>query len=141
MRLLFRSAWIWPTLILLLTASAGLIILVPEVTASPGVEFLRPFLVMTFLFVCPGMAVIRFFRLNEAIAEFVLGLSFSFIIGATVAGIILSAGKWSPVLIFDILLGFCLAGAISQLLLAFSRWYIASRAAQQERRRGYPKRA
>jgi hypothetical protein len=133
MRFLFRSAWLWPIIILLLTAAASLVILVPEVIATSAVELLRPSLVMAFLFICPGMAIVRFFRLCEMVAELVLGVTLSFIIGAFVAGIILYANRWSPVLIFDILLGFCLAGAVAQLLLAFARWFIALRSTQQER--------
>jgi hypothetical protein len=133
MRLLFRSVWIWPTLILLLTAAAGLVTLMPEVTAMLGAGFLRPILVLTFLCICPGMAVVRFFRLQEAIAEFILGLSLSFCIGAFVAGIILYANIWSPENIFNILLGFSLLGAILQLLLPLSRWLLTLRSSRQER--------
>jgi hypothetical protein len=134
MRLLFRSVWIWPTLILLLTVVTGLVILVPAMGALPYAQFLRPYLVLAFLCLCPGMAVIRFFRLKEAIAEFILGLSLSFCIGALVAGVILYANKWSPTNIFAILLGFSLLGALLQLLLPFSHWLLAQRPSQQERR-------
>jgi hypothetical protein len=134
MRLLFRSVWIWPILILLLTAAAGLVILVPEVAALPYAQSLRPILVLVFLCICPGMAVVRFFRLQEVVAEFVLGLSLSFCIGAFVAGIILYANVWSPANIFNILLGFSVVGAIVQLLLPFSRWLLAQRSSRQERR-------
>ena len=134
MRLLFRSVWIWPTLILLLTVTTGLVIFAPDVAALSYAQLLRPILVLAFLCICPGMAVVRFFRLSEAIAEFILGLSLSFCIGALVAGIILYANIWSPANIFAILLGFSLAGAIVQLLLPFSRWLLAHRSSQQERR-------
>ncbi|HEV2655677.1 MAG TPA: hypothetical protein VGT82_12000 [Ktedonobacteraceae bacterium] len=134
MRLLFRSVWIWPMLILLLTAAAGLVTFVPEVTALLDAGFLRPILVLAFLCVCPGMAVVRFFRLSEAIAEFILGLSLSFCIGALVAGIILYANIWSPTNIFLILLGFSVLGAILQLLLPLSRRLFAHRPSQPQGR-------
>ena len=134
MRLLFRSVWIWPTLILLLTAATALVTFVPEVTVLLGAGFLRPILVLAFLCICPGMAVIRFFRLSEAIAEFILGLSLSFCIGALVAGIILYANIWSPTNIFTILLGFSVVGAILQLLLPLSRRLFAHRSSQPQGR-------
>src|SRR5450755_1579720 len=133
MRLLFRSVWIWPTLILLLTAAAWLVTLVPDLAAL-GAGFLRPILVLAFLCICPGMAVVRFFRLNDAIAEFILGLSLSFCIGALVAGIILYANIWSPTNIFTILLGFSVVGAILQLLLPLSRRLFAHRSSQPQGR-------
>ena len=132
MRFLFRSVWLWPLCILLLTTAADLITLVPDVTALPYMGVARPFVVMGFLFVCPGMAIARFFRLQDALSEFVLGVSLSFVIGAFIAGIILYAHIWSPTLIFDILLGFSVAGALAQLLLAFSRWFLA-RSGRRER--------
>jgi hypothetical protein len=133
-RLLFRSVWIWPTLILLLTAVTGLVIFEPDVAALPYAQFARPYLVLAFLCICPGMAVVRFFRLKEAIAEFVLGLSLSFCIGALVAGIILYANIWSPANIFAILLGFSAAGAVAQLLLPLARRLFAPLSFQPTRR-------
>lgn len=72
----------------------------------------RPLLLMWFLFVCPGMTVVRFFQLDEAKIEWLLALALSIAIDAFIAGILLYAGWWSPVHIFIILISFCLIGAM-----------------------------
>lgn len=74
----------------------------------------RPFLIMWFLFVCPGMTVVRFFRLNEAAIEWLLALALSIAIDAFIAGILLYAGWWSPIRIFLILVSLCVIGIILQ---------------------------
>jgi hypothetical protein len=127
MSMLYRSTWLWPVLILLFTGAVGLIILAPTSDTVNTVVPIRPLLLMLFLFVCPGMTVVRFFRVGEAVSELVIGVALSFTVGAFVAGIFLYAHAWSPIYILDVLLGFCLAGAISQLLIAFSRWLISTR--------------
>jgi hypothetical protein len=132
MHRLSRSTWVWPALILVSTVSAGLVILVPAAAATPVAIALRPALVMLFLFICPGMVIVRFFRLGDPVAELVLALALSLTSGAFVAGIFLYAGLWSPVSILNILLGFCLGGAVLQLLLPSLRWLIAARSLRRE---------
>jgi hypothetical protein len=46
--------WLWPTILILSAIAAGLVTFV-----LPGIV-VRPIVVMWFLFVCPGMVVIRF---------------------------------------------------------------------------------
>jgi|SRR5579859_2948219 len=109
--------WLWPLIIILSAAGAGLVTFVFPTTVA------RPPLVMWFLFVCPGMAVVRFFRLTEIAVEWTLVLAFSIAIDACIAGIFLYAGWWSPPRILSILIAFCLIGAILQLvvgILSFS---------------------
>ncbi len=105
--------WVWPTSIVLSAIAAGLVAFV-----FPG-TVLRPALIMWFLFACPGMTVVRFFRLSETVIEWTLAFALSFAIDAFVAGILLYAGWWSPARILGILIGFCLIGAIVQLVLIY----------------------
>ena len=85
-----RWSLLWPAVILLSALAAGLVnFVIPDVVG-------RPIIVMWFLFVCPGMVLVRFLRLSEAIAEWTLAIALSLSIDAIVAGIQMYAGLWSP---------------------------------------------
>jgi hypothetical protein len=106
-----RLPWVWPVIIILSAIAAALFTFIfPE---TP----LHPIVVMWFLFICPGMMLVRFLRLNELLVEWVLALALSLAIDAIVSGIVLYAEKWSPVAILGIILGLSLAGAITQLAM------------------------
>jgi hypothetical protein len=107
-----RLQWLWPTIIILSTVAAGLVTFVVMDTA------VRSFIVLWFLFVCPGMALVRFFRLEELVVEWILALALSFAVDAIVAGVLLYAGRWSPTATLEILMGISLGGAILQIGLA-----------------------
>ncbi len=107
-----RLLWLWPAIIVLSTVAAGLVTFVVMDTA------VRPFIVLWFLFVCPGMALVRFFRLEELVVEWILALALSFAVDAIVAGVLLYAGRWSPTATLEILMGISLGGAILQIGLA-----------------------
>jgi hypothetical protein len=103
--------WGWPLCILLFTLAVTLLtFMFPDIGA-------RPVVIMTFLFVIPGMAVVRFFRIEDIAIEFMLAIALSFSIDAFAAGVILYAGHWSPQNILSFLIGFCFSGAIAQLVL------------------------
>lgn len=106
--------WVWPTTIVLSTIAAGLVTFV-----FPG-TMLRPALLMWFLFVCPGMTVVRFFRLSETVIEWTLALALSFAIDSFIAGILLYAGWWSPPRILSILIVFCDIGVMIQFVVMYS---------------------
>jgi len=110
MRMLWIT-WVWPIFILLSTLAVTLITFL-----FPGVS-VHPFVVMGFLFVIPGITVIRFFHLKDLAVEWMLALVLSFTIDAFVAGIILYAHLWSPIHIISFLIGFCFSGAIAQLAI------------------------
>lgn len=104
-------SWIWPAIILLSTLTVTLLtFLFPQAQ-------MRPIVTMGFLFVIPGMTIVRFFRTGEVAVEWMLAIALSFAIDAFVAGIILYAGQWSPTHILSFLIGFCPCGAIAQLVL------------------------
>src|SRR6266566_1769803 len=105
-----RSNLLWPTIIIFSAVAAGLVYFVFTDT------LVRPAVIFWFLFVCPGMIVVRFLRLKEPIVEWTLALALSFAIDAIVAAIQLYAGKWSPTGTLTILIGLSLCGAIFQLV-------------------------
>ena len=102
--------WLWPAIIMLSAIAAGLVTFVFTSTA------LRPMIVMWFLFVSPGMAVVGFFRLGEQVVKWTLAVALSFAIDGIVAGIVLYAGRWSPAGILSILIGLSLSAGLVQCL-------------------------
>ena len=103
--------WAWPLCILLFTLAVTLITFVfPDNGARPAV-------IMAFLFVIPGMAVVRFFRIEDIAIELMLALALSFSIDAFTAGIVLYAGQWSQKNILSFLIGLCLSSAVAQLAI------------------------
>lgn len=104
-----RSTWLWPTIIILSAGAASLVAFV--IPASP----LRPIVVMWFLCVCPGIALVRLLRLHEPVVEWTLAVALSIAMDAIVAGIQLYTGRWSPALTLEIVIALSLAGVIVQL--------------------------
>ena len=103
------SYWLWPTLIILSAVAAGLVNSVFTNTA------VRPVIIVWFLFVCPGMVLVRFLHLKETLVEWILALALSFALDAIVAGIQLYARRWSPTGTLSVLIVFCLIAATIQL--------------------------
>jgi hypothetical protein len=103
--------WVWPIIILLSTLAVTLITFL-----FPGVG-IRPAVIMCFLFLIPGMTIVRFFYIGETAVEWMFAIVLSFTIDAFVAGVILYAGQWSPTHIMSFLIGFCFSGAIAQLVI------------------------
>jgi hypothetical protein len=105
---LCNSAWLYPALIMLSVFAASLVTFVyPHTTV-------RPLLIIWFLFICPGLSVVRFFQLREIVMEWLLALALSIAIDAGIAGGLLYAGRWSPVHILLVLLCLCFVGGILQ---------------------------
>lgn len=102
----------WTIVIVLSAAAAGVLTLVPA--AAP----VRPAAVLWFLFVCPGMMLVRFLRLREPLFEWVLAVALSLTVDAILGGVALYAGGWSPPLVFAILLSLTVGGALAQELNA-----------------------
>ena len=107
----FRLPWLWPTIIIVSTLTTGF------VTFATPTFALRPFIVFWFLFVCPGMTLVRFLRLDGAIVQWTLAFATSFAVDALVAGLLMYTGHWSMPITLSILMGLCLVGATIQLLI------------------------
>ena len=127
--------FVWPLIVIISTYLVGLVTFI-----LPGAT-VRPLLEMWFLFVCPGVVVVRFFRLRSPAAEWSLIVALSLAVDGIVSGILLYAGKWSPFAILVILMMFCSVGISIYLfatLMAFFRGekgQIAAASVNQERTR------
>lgn len=104
-----RSSLLWPTIIILSALAAGL------VNFGFTSTIIRPIVVFWFLFICPGMMVVRFLHLKEPVVEWTLAIALSFAIEAILAAIQLYSGRWSPVGTLTILIVFSYVGATIQL--------------------------
>ncbi len=80
----------WRRLIILSGAIAGI------VTFGSVLPGLRPFVVLPFLLLCPGLAWVRQLRLEYPLAELTLAVSVSLVLDTVVAAGMLYAGAWSP---------------------------------------------
>ncbi len=107
--------WSWQVIIVLSALAAALFAFV--FSDAP----LRSIVVMWFLFICPGMMLVRFLRLNQPLVEWVLAFALSLAINAIVSGIFLYIGKWSPVVIICIIIDFSIVGAITQLAISYQK--------------------
>ncbi len=80
----------WAALNLALAAAAGVLVLA-DLDAPP-----RAPLVLAFLLVSPGFALVRLLHLGDRVAELTLVLALSVALDAIVPGVLLYADLWSP---------------------------------------------
>ncbi len=106
-----KLSQLWPTIILLSAIAACIVAFM-----MPG-TLVALVIILWFLFMCPGMAVVRFIRLNETIVEWTLAVALGLSIDAIVAGVFLYGHIWSPPAILITLVVFSTAGAIGQLVV------------------------
>jgi uncharacterized membrane protein len=64
---------------------------------------LRPALVIWFIAICPGMAIIRLLRLDSLLAEVTLAIALSLALAGLIASALVYAGLWSPNLVLEVL--------------------------------------
>ncbi len=107
-------AWAWPLTIL---ASAAAVASAMAFLA-PG-NPVRLIVGFWFLLVCPGMAVIRLFGIEDRVTEWTLAAALSLALDTIVAGAMLYAGMWSPQATLLTLIGVCVVGAFLQIAGAF----------------------
>ncbi len=110
---------LWPVIILLSAIAAGIVNFITPVMVG------RPLIVMWFLFVCPGMALVRFRRDDTSAVQWTLAIALSLTLDALVAGALLYAGKWSIGASLAIIMALSMVGAIVQLArsyFSFSRF-------------------
>ena len=105
-----RFSWFWPIIILLSGIATELVI-----HLLPGQE-ITMLITMCFLFVCPGMAFLRFFRLGTLVVEITIAVALSLSIDAVVTGIFLYAHAWNPTYTLLSLIICSSLGAIGQLV-------------------------
>jgi hypothetical protein len=81
---------IWPTALVLWAA------LVVAVVFADVEGPLRPVLVLSFLLVCPGLALVRLLRITDRVTEITLAVAVSLALNTIVPGVMLYLGAWSP---------------------------------------------
>lgn len=106
-----RSSWVWPTINLLMTLITSVIVFV-----APATPF-QPYIVMSFVCFCPGMACVRFLRFHDLAVELSLGVALSLSFASIVAGAFLYSKYWSPLDIVTILVLLTLTCSIAHLIM------------------------
>ncbi len=106
-----RSLWVWPTVNLLATLITGVIVSIAPATP------LQPYVVMSFVCFCPGMALVRFLRLHDLAIELSLAVALSLSVASIAAGALLYAKHWSPVNTLTTLVLLTLTCSIAQLIM------------------------
>jgi hypothetical protein len=113
-----RSTWQWPVALLLSVAATWIVYALPLQTA------LRPFIVLWFLAVCPGMTLVRFLRLPGTITRWTLAVAVSLMLEALLTSVQLYSGHWSPTFALATVSALCVIGAVVQLCIPGLTWDI-----------------
>jgi hypothetical protein len=106
------GGWLWWPLTLAVSAFATSVVVTMQ--TPPAVRLL---ITMWFLFVCPGMAIIRLLSIRDRIIEWGLAVIVSLSVDLLIALALLYAGLWSAWLGLLILTVFCLTGGAVQMLV------------------------
>ncbi len=107
-----RSSLLWPAASVVSTVATAAVVL-SDVAPRARAPF-----VLSFLVVCPGMALVRLLRLGDRIAEWTLAIALSIVLAILVSGVMLYAGKWSPLHGLAILVGMTLAATVADVARA-----------------------
>jgi hypothetical protein len=102
-----------------LTWPVGMIcaaILVGLITFVLPIDPLRPWLVVPFLLVCPGMVLARRLHLAEWWVELLLAIGLSVAVDTLLATVMVYAGVWSPKLLLAVLVCLTLIAGIEELI-------------------------
>ncbi len=102
--------FIWPLVIVISAILAGLL------AGSSFQAPIRLLFTFWFLLVCPGMALVRLFKLKEKLAEWVLAIATSIAIDVVVSEIAVLNQWWSLQGMVDVLIALCFTGALLQVL-------------------------
>ena len=93
--------WLWSVLA---SSIAVVSLVVLDVDSA-----IRPVVVVAFLIVAPGTAIVRLLKIPDRIAELTLGIALSAAVDGTVPGVLMYAGFWSSDLALLIVIGITLA--------------------------------
>ncbi len=110
-----RISWLWAAIIGVSALGVGV------ATFGDIQSPLRPVIALWFLFVCPGMALVRLLGLRERLTEVTLAIALSLVMDAIVSVIMLYMGDWSPKSTLLILIGISMGGLVFQIVAAYSK--------------------
>jgi hypothetical protein len=82
---------------------------------------LRLAVILWFVLVCPGMAVVRLLGLEDAATELALAVALSIALAMAAGGIALYSGLWAPGATLAILIAFTAGAAVAPLVRARPR--------------------
>lgn len=108
-RLEYYRSLVWPAGIVLSAVLAFLAAFLPQ--GSP----VRVVFAFWFLLVCPGMAFVRLFHLQDILVEITLAIALSIAIDTIVSEFLVLTATWSPIRALAIIGLISLAGAALQL--------------------------
>ncbi|HEY0755309.1 MAG TPA: hypothetical protein VGD98_15225 [Ktedonobacteraceae bacterium] len=111
-----QRLWLWPVIIILSALATALISF--EFTDLFG----RPLIALWFLVFCPGMMVIRFFRLKDPLMEWCMAIALSISLDALVVGIQVYSRNWSPSIALIIIISIAILGALIQAFMALAKY-------------------
>ncbi|HTI15109.1 MAG TPA: hypothetical protein VL461_11165 [Dictyobacter sp.] len=80
----------------------------------PGFLF-RPLVIALFLFISPGMAMVRFFRIQDVVSKLVIAAALSFSIDGIIVGIYLYANHWSPIHMMITIVAFSIVAVVVEI--------------------------
>ena len=107
-----RVNW-WPAILVVFSAAAAV--------AFWGDAPPRPFVILGFMLVCPGMALARFLGIEDKLQEFVTGVALSLALESALATFMVYTDTWSPALALGLLVSLCVLSALGQLLRGVRR--------------------
>lgn len=87
------------------------------VFAAPG-STARPYVVLVFALVCPGLAVVWLFRIKEPLLELALAIGLSIGVELLLSTAMLYVGLWSPKTLFVALVSVAIGGAAVEVARA-----------------------
>ena len=98
----------WSRSWLALVLASTIAVIVVSVVGVP--EVVRAPITVWFIAFCPGMAVVRLLRIDDAVAEAMLAFAVSFALAGLVPGVFLYLGAWSPGWSLAVLVAITVAG-------------------------------
>lgn len=101
----------WPVACVTLSALAIFLVLFDANTV------VRAPVVLTFLLICPGLAIVRFLRISDVATEWSIAVALSFSLDGLVALIQAYTTTWNPTTALLVLTGITLAAIAIDLLL------------------------
>jgi hypothetical protein len=90
-------------------------VLAGAVQLAPPHSPLRLAVILWFVLVCPGMAVVRLLAVNDAATELALAVALSIALAMAAGGIALYSGLWAPGATLAILIAFTVGAAVAPL--------------------------
>jgi hypothetical protein len=107
------SPWSRAWAVVILASVAAVVVVTAIELPAP----IRAPIVIWFIAICPGMALVRLLRLDQPAVEVMLAIALSVAIGGLVPAALLYAGRWSPAWTLAILAAITIGGLAADPIL------------------------